>query len=297
MQAGQNNAALKQYQSLEQTLRKELNIDPQPETRELYKRIRKGDIHTTPVSKPIESITPKHNLPASLASFIGREKELTEITNLIAKNRLVTLMGIGGIGKTSLSLQIGHNLLKEYPEGIWFIGLDSLSSPNLVPQSAASVFDIRETAERPVIDILTNTLREKTALFILDNCEHLLDACAQLTTTLLQRCPNIKVLATSREVLHVTGEVTYQTLSLSIPKQDETSLEKLTQYESVRLFYERATLALSSFALASDNAKTVIAICRKVDGIPLAIELAAARVNFLQVEEILKQLSKTSNVF
>jgi predicted ATPase len=232
-----------------------------------------------------------------LASLIGREKELTEITNLIAKNRLVTLMGIGGIGKTSLSLQIGHNLLKEYPEGIWFIGLDSLSSPNLVPQSAASVFDIRETAERPVIDILTNTLREKTALFILDNCEHLLDACAQLTTTLLQRCPNIKVLATSREVLHVTGEVTYQTLSLSIPKQDETSLEKLTQYESVRLFYERATLALSSFALASDNAKTVIAICRKVDGIPLAIELAAARVNFLQVEEILKQLSKTSNVF
>lgn len=291
IQAGQHNAALKQYQSLEQILRKELNLDPQPETRELYKKIRKGEAKPVPIERQQEIIQPKHNLPHQLSSFIGREKELTEITDLMKKNRLVSLIGTGGIGKTSLSLQTGHKILNEYPDGIWFIGLDSLSDPDLVPQTIASVFDIRETPERPVIEILENFLKEKTALLILDNCEHLLDACAELTTTLLQSCPNIKVLATSREVLHVTGEATYQMPSLSLPKQDEVSLEVLTQYESVRLFSERAALALSSFALTSNNAKTVMDICRKVDGIPLAIELAAARINILQVEEILKQLN------
>ncbi|HKJ39303.1 MAG TPA: BTAD domain-containing putative transcriptional regulator, partial [Anaerolineales bacterium] len=291
IQAGQHSSAMKQYQTLEQILRKELNLDPQPETRELYKRIRKGDIHPTPVAKPNESATPKHNLPASLTTFIGREKELTEITDLIAKNRLVTLMGIGGIGKTSLSLQIGHKILNDYPDGIWFISLDSLSDPDLVPQTVASVFDIQETPDRSIVEILTNVLREKTALLILDNCEHLLDACSELTTTLLTNCSNIKILATSREVLHVTGEAAYQMPSLSMPKQEEVSLETLTQYESVRLFSERAALALPSFTLTNENVPTVISICRKVDGIPLAIELAAARVNILQVEEILKQLN------
>jgi len=291
IQAGQQSAALKQYQTLEQTLRKELNLDPQPEIRELYKKIRKGEAKPAPIENQTNPIQPKHNLPHQLSSFIGREKELTEITGLITKYRLVSLIGTGGMGKTSLSLQIGHKILNEYPDGSWFIGLDSLSDPDLVPQTIASVFDIRETPEQPVIEILVNFLREKTALLILDNCEHLLDACAELIATLLQRCPNIKVLATSREVLNVAGEATYQTPSLSLPKQDDVALEVLTQYESMRLFSERAALALSSFILTSDNAQTVMDICRKVDGIPLAIELAAARVNILQVEEILKQLN------
>jgi len=291
IQAGQHSAALKQYQTLEQTLRKEMNLDPQPETRELYKRIRKGDIHAAPIAKPTEIITPKHNLPHQISSFIGREKEMAEVSDLITKNRLVTLVGTGGIGKTNLSLQLGPNLLEEYPDGVWFIGLDSLSDPDLVPQTVASVFDIQETPERPAIEILTNALRKKTTLLILDNCEHLLDACTQLTTTLLHSCPNIKILATSREVLNISGEATYQMPSLSLPEQDKASLEELTEYESVRLFTERAALALPSFALTNENAQTVIDICRKVDGIPLAIELAAARVNILQVEEILKQLN------
>jgi len=171
--------------------------------------------------------------------------------------------------------------------------LDPLSDSNLVPQTVASVFDIRETHERPVIEILTNVLREKTTLLILDNCEHLLDACAQLITTLLVNCPNLRVLAASREVLNVTGEATYQMPSLSMPEQNNISIEKLTEYESIRLFKERAASALTSFTLTKENTQAVIDICRRVDGVPLAIELAAARVNILQVEEILKQLQNS----
>src|SRR6266498_1286400 len=288
--AGQHSAALEQYQTCEQILRKELGLDPQPETLALYKRIRKREIKPAQIVKSTETTTPKHNLPSQLSSFIGREKEQTEIMNLIAKHRLVTLVGTGGIGKTSLALQVGHKLLNEYPNGIWFIALDSLSDPNLVPQTIAAVFEIRESNDRSSIEILTNRLCGKTALLILDNCEHVVDACAQLATTLLSNCPMLKILATSREVLNVTGEATYQTPSLSIPEQDEASLQKLTEYESIRLFTERAALAFPSFTLTKENAQAVIDICCKVDGIPLAIELAAARVNILQVAEILNQL-------
>jgi predicted ATPase/DNA-binding SARP family transcriptional activator len=290
IQAGQHSAALKQYQTCEQILRKELGLDPQPETLALYKRIRKGDIKPAQVIKPAETNPPKHNLPSQLSSFIGREKEQTEIMNLIAKNRLVTLLGTGGIGKTSLALQVGHKLLNEYPNGIWFIALDSLSDLTLVPQTVAAVFEIRESNDRSRIEILINKLCEKTTLLILDNCEHVVEACAQLATTLLSNCSKLKILATSREVLNVTGEATYRTPSLSIPEQDEMSLQELTEYESIRLFKERAALAASSFTLTKENAQAVIDICRKVDGIPLAIELAAARVNMLQVSEILNQL-------
>ncbi|HKJ38208.1 MAG TPA: BTAD domain-containing putative transcriptional regulator, partial [Anaerolineales bacterium] len=291
IQARQHSAALKQYQTLEQTLRKELSLDPQPETRELYKKIRKGDISSIPFAKTVEIVTPKHNLPHQISSFIGRTKEQAEIKSLVQRNRLVTLVGAGGIGKTSLSLELSHSLLDEFPNGVWFIPLDSLSTSNLVPQTVAAVFGIRESSERPTIDLLTNVLRDKNALLILDNCEHLLDACAQLITTLLTNCQNIKFLATSREVLNVTGEATYQMPSLSLPEQDGVSLEELTEYESIRLFTERAKLALSSFKLTDENSPTVMEICHKVEGFPLAIELGAARVNILQVEEILKQLN------
>ena len=291
LQAGQHSEALKQYQTLEQTLRKELNLDPQPETRELYKKIRKGEAKPIPIAKETESISPEHNLPHQLSSFIGREKEAGEIIELVTKNRLVTLAGVGGIGKTSLSLQVGRKLLDKFKDGVWFIPLDSLSDPTLIPQTVASVFGIKPSNDEPVIETLTRALRENATLLILDNCEHLLDACTELTSTLLTNCPNIKVLATSREVLNISGEATYQMPSLSLPEQDEISLDKLTDYESVRLFTERATLAFSSFALTNENASTVIEICRKVDGIPLAIELAAAYVNMLQVNEILDQLN------
>ena len=293
IQAGQHSAALKQYQTCEQILRKELDLDPQPETRALYKKIRKGDVKPVEVKEQTGTVTPEHNLPAQLSMFIGRDKEQDEIIHLIAKNRLVTLAGVGGIGKTRLALQVGERLLNDYRNGVWFVALESLSDPAMVPQTVASVFDIREGSDRPVIEILINVLRKKTTLLIFDNCEHLLDACAQLIRSLLTNCPNLKVLATSREILTVAGEASYYVPSLSIPERDNASAENLNDYASIQLFVERATLAASSFRLTKDNAQTVVDICRRVDGIPLAIELAAARVNILQVQEILKQLQNS----
>ena len=290
IQAGQHSAALKQYQTCEQILRKELNLDPQPETRAFYKKIRKGEIKPVHIDKQIEITVPKHNLPSQISTFIGREKEQAEILNLLEKNRFVTLAGVGGIGKTRLSLQVGQKVLNDFPNGVWFIPLDSLSNPALLPQTVASVFNIRESQNQPVFETLKYVLREKTALLILDNCEHLLDECAQLIRALLASCPNLKVLATSREILTLEGEATYYLSSLSFPEDDHNSLETLTEYEAIRLFTERATLALSSFTLKKEDAQFVVKICHKVDGIPLAIELAAAHVNILQVEEILKQL-------
>jgi DNA-binding SARP family transcriptional activator len=290
LQAGQHSTALKQYQTSEQILRKELNLDPQPETRALYKRIRKGEIKQIQVERRIETLSPKHNLPLQLSTFIGREKEQGNIVNLLAKNRLVTLTGTGGMGKTRLALQVGQKTWNDYPNGVWFIPLDSLSDPALVPQAVASVFDIQESADRPVIEKLIASLHPRTSLLIFDNCEHLLEACADLIQTLLTNCPKLKILATSREALGIAGEARYVLPSLSLPEQEENSVETWTDYESVQLFAERAALALSSFTLTKENIRTVVEICRKVDGIPLAIELAAARVNLLQVEEILKQL-------
>jgi predicted ATPase/DNA-binding XRE family transcriptional regulator len=232
------------------------------------------------------------NLPVPFTSFIGREKEQEEIINLIGKNRLVTLAGAGGIGKTSLAIQAGYKLRNEFPNGIWFIALDSLSDPALVSQTVASLFDIQQAPDRPFTEILTNVLREKTALLILDNCEHLLNGCSQLSLTLLTSCPNLKILATSREVLNITGEAVYYTPSLSFPTGD-VLIENLTDYESIRLFSERAALALFSFKLTKENAQAIVEVCRKLDGIPLAIELAAARVNILQATEILNQLQNS----
>lgn len=243
-----------------------------------------------PLSPSPTSNKPVTNLPAPLTTFIGREKEQAEIINLITKHRLVTLAGVGGIGKTRVALQVGQKLLNDYPDGIWFIAFDSLSDPTLVPQTVAAVFDVREGPDRPIIEILINVLCQKNALLILDNCEHLLDACLQLIQTLLTNCPNLKVLTTSREVLNMEGEAKYYLPSLSVPINDAASPEKMGESESIRLFTERASLALPSFNLTKENGNMIVEICRRVDGIPLAIELAAARISILSVEEILNQL-------
>ncbi len=232
------------------------------------------------------------NLPSLFTSFIGRQKEQREVINLLNKNRLVTLAGVGGIGKTRLAIQVGHQLRPDYAHGVWFVPLDSISDPLSVPQTVASVFGIREGIDRQVIETLKNVLRPKTALLILDNCEHLLDACAHLINTLLRHCPNLRILTTSREILKMEGEATYYLPSLSMPEGGD-SLAKISEYESIQLFVERAALALSTFQLTKENAQAITDICRRVDGIPLAIELIVARLNILNVEEISKQLQKS----
>jgi predicted ATPase/DNA-binding SARP family transcriptional activator len=287
---GERIPALAIFENLRKALQRELKVEPSEETIQLYRQIRDAKLELRKETKPAAlAAKPRHNLPAQLSTFIGREKEQQEIQNVLTKNRLVTLTGAGGIGKTRLSQQVGRELLNDYPDGVWFIALDSLSDPALVPQTVASVFEIRESQNQPVIEILKDVLREKTVLLILDNCEHLVEACAQLITALLMNCPNLKVLATSRETLNVAGEATYSMPPLSLPERD-VSLDELSKYESVKLFAERAALALSSFTLTEENARTIVDICLRVDGIPLAIELAAARVSILSTEEILKQL-------
>ena len=231
------------------------------------------------------------NLPAQLTTFIGREKDQDKVIDLISKNRLVTLAGVGGIGKTRLALQVGEKLLKSYTHGVWFVTLDTISNPSLIPQKILSIFNIREVAGYLIVETLINFLRKKKTLLILDNCEHLLEACAELAINLLQNCPNLRIIVTSREVLNLTGEAIINILPLSLPKQDKTFIDQLEKYEAIRLFTERARLVVSSFTLTDENFQPITNICRKVDGIPLALELAAARVNILQVEEILNQLN------
>ena len=295
IEAGQHNTALKQYQTCEQVLRKELGIDPQPETRALYKQIRKGELKSTQPVKLIEASSPQHNLPYQLSKFIGREKELSEIKNLIKDNRLVTLIGTGGIGKTRLSLKTGEVLLNEFIDGVWFVEFAPLSDPALVRQTVAGLFNLVEQTEAASPTKLIQTLYSKKLILIFDNCEHLLDACARLADDLLKNCPNLKILATSREPLGITGEAQYHVPPLALPDIQHL-LEQILGYESIQLFEERARLVQENFSLTMVNASPIAHICQRLDGIPLAIELAAARVNLLSPEQIALKLDESFNL-
>jgi predicted ATPase/DNA-binding XRE family transcriptional regulator len=231
------------------------------------------------------------NLPISLTSFIGREKEQREIINLLDKYHLVTLIGPGGVGKTRLSLQVGQKMLKNYAHGVWLVELAPVLDPLLVPRTTAIAIGLRDEPQRPVINMLSDYLREKQILIILDNCEHVLDACAQLVDTLSKNCPDLKVLATSRESLGILGEAKYRVPSLGLPVIEQ-SLEESRDYESVRLFEERAQLVQIGFLVTMENASSVAKICNQLDGIPLAIELAAARVNMFSTEQIAARLQE-----
>ena len=291
------STAIQQYRSLEKLLRKELNLDPQPETRELYKRIRKGELK--PASEKnsplrLEKTKPKHNLPFPLTSFIGREREREGIARLITHNRLVTLIGAGGIGKTRLAVQAGQSLLNAYPDGVWFVPFESLGEEDLVPQTVASFLGIPEPPEEHLVEALVNQLRNQTRLLIFDNCEHLLDACARLAETLLKNCPELKILATSRDILRLEGEAVYHVPPLTIPEgQTARSVAEVANSESVQLFAQRARLVLSNFEITQTNMATLVRICNRLEGIPLAIELAAAHVDIFTPEELLSQLNRS----
>ena len=228
-----------------------------------------------------------NNLPQQITSFIGRETEVAEIKALIEKHRMLTLTGAGGSGKTRLSLQAAADMLGSNSDGVWLAGMAPLSDPNMVPQTLADALGVREEPDRPLAGTLVSFLKTKHLLLVLDNCEHVLAACAFLVRDLLRVCPNVSILATSREALGVPGEQTYRVPSLSLPDPKQTyTAEALGQYEAVRLFIDRAGLSHPSFAVTSQNAPAVAQICARLDGIPLAIELAAARVKSLSAEQI-----------
>jgi predicted ATPase/class 3 adenylate cyclase len=232
-----------------------------------------------------------NNLPAQFTSFIGREREKAEVRRLLSTTRFLTLTGSGGAGKTRLALQVAAEALEEFPDGVWLVELAALSDPSLVPNAVASALGVPEQPSRVLTETLADFLRGKSVLVILDNCEHLVAACAYLTTALLRTCPNLRILATSREALGVTGETTWRVPSLSVPDpQRLPSLERFIQYEAVRLFIDRAVASEPQFAVTSNNAPAVAQVCYRLDGIPLAIELAAARIKVLAVEQIAARL-------
>lgn len=241
---------------------------------------------------PLKSLDARpNNLPIQLTSFIGREREIESIKRLIAQSRLLTLTGPGGCGKTRLALQVAADLLEEYPDGVWLVELATLSEPALIPQTIASVLRVREQASHPLLTTLIDFLQPKKLLLVLDNCEHLIEACAQCIEALLRTCPKLRILTTSRELLGIPGEAAWRVPPLSLPDPNcLPTVESLTQYEAIRLFLERAAVVLPCFALTSQNAQAVAQICQRLDGIPLAIELAAARVKVLSVEQIAARL-------
>jgi predicted ATPase/DNA-binding CsgD family transcriptional regulator len=232
-----------------------------------------------------------NNLPTQLTSFVGREKELADVKKLLYNAHILTLIGPGGTGKTRLSIQAAGELFDLYPEGVWFVELAPILDPLLVPRTTAIAVGLRDEPQRLVIDVLCDHLREKKILIILDNCEHLVDACARMADRILHAAPDTRILASSREGLGISGEVTYRVPSLGLPDLDHLpSLESLNQYEAVKLFIDRATSAVPTFTVTNENAPALAQVCHHLDGIPLAIELAAAKIRVLSVEQIANRL-------
>src|SRR5215211_6373062 len=227
---------------------------------------------------------PPNNLPLELSSFVGREKELTEVKRWLEDSRLLTLTGSGGCGKTRLALAAASELVEGFEEGVWLVELAPLADPSLVAQAVASTLGVREQLGRPLTETLSYYLGSKKLLLVLDNCEHLVEACAELAEVLLQSCPELRVLATSREALGITGEVAWPVPSLSLPDlRRMPDIGSLPEYESARLFVERAVAVRPDFVLTEQNASVVAQVCYRLDGMPLAIELAAARTKVLSV--------------
>jgi predicted ATPase len=246
-----------------------------------------------------------NNLPYQLTSFIGREGQMREIKDLLRASRLLTLLGAGGSGKTRLALQAAADLLEEYPDGVWVIELAPLSDPSLIVQRVASIFSMREEStsmtdereqpglleSRTLWEKLTDSLRSKRLLILMDNCEHMIEGCARFAESLLQACPYLRMVATSREALGIRGESVYRVPPLSLPDPHQSlSAEQAAQSEAIRLFTDRAIAAWPHFRLLDSNVAAIAHICRRLDGIPLAIELAASRVGVLPVEEIAVRL-------
>jgi predicted ATPase/class 3 adenylate cyclase len=240
-----------------------------------------------------------HNLPVEMTSFVGREMEIAELKEILTRpsTRLVTISGFGGIGKTRLALRVARDLIDDYPDGVWLVELVALSEPALVPEAVAHALRMRELPGRPILEVLLEQLSKKHMLLVVDNCEHLRPATGSLATSLLSGCPQVQILATSREILGVEGEILFQCPSLLSPditsvrsKFSASSYTEASVNPAVRLFNERATATYPAFRLTQKNITTIGYICQQLGGIPLAIELAAARVRALSLEQIAERL-------
>jgi predicted ATPase len=232
-----------------------------------------------------------HNLPVASTSFVGREKEIMEVRDILLQNRLVTLTGSGGCGKTRLSQEIALSLLEDYKDGVWFIDLAPITDPNLVAKEIIQVLKIQEESDKAIVDTLVENIKNRSLMILLDNCEHLIQACAEIADKLLRSVRNLRILSTSREALNISGEVVWRIPSLSCPDPDsEKDIIKVQKYEAIRLFVERAASGKPGFTLNPQNVSPIVQICRRFEGIPLAIELAATRIRHMGPEIILERL-------
>jgi non-specific serine/threonine protein kinase len=244
----------------------------------------KSDVLASPPLK-------RSSLPVPLTSFVGRHLEVVEVRELLKTTRLLTLTGVGGVGKTRLALEVATSSGAEYQAGAALVELAALADPALVPQAVASVLGVPEQPGRPMLHTVLSALRRRPVLLVLDNCEHLVQACAELAESVLRACPDVRILATSREPLDLGPEMTWRVPSLSLPAAGRpASVENLNNSDAVRLFVQRAGQARPALELTSANAPAIAQVCQRLDGIPLAIELAAARVNALTVEQIAARL-------
>jgi predicted ATPase/DNA-binding SARP family transcriptional activator len=291
--SGQRSQALSEFQVLKKVLAQELGAEPDPRSTLLYQEILSGRFPPAHTLSPSYARTPPpHNLPSPLSTFVGREREAEQVRSLASISRLVTLTGSGGVGKTRLALRVAETMLLDFPDGVWLVELDSVTNEQMVPYKVAGVFGVSEEEVGMVEENLQESLCSKKLLLILDNCEHLVEVCARLAGVLLQSCPNLHILATSREGLGIQGEVIYHVPTLSLPEHHRLpAIGALTQFEAVRLFVERAQALQPSFVLTEENAPSIVQICQQLDGIPLALELAAARIRILSVEQIALRLN------
>jgi predicted ATPase/DNA-binding SARP family transcriptional activator len=304
--SGRQADALELYQQARVVLAEELGIDPSPDLQRLHQQILVQDPAlevTTRQGQP-----PRHNLPERLTSLIGREEELREVAKLVAEHRLVTVVGAGGAGKTSLAVELARRLADGYADGAWLVELAAVGDPALLGEAVAATLGLGEELAGPggstpaAVERLATFVADKGLLLVLDNCEHLVGACAELAARLLQAGPGLRVLATSREVLGVPGEAVWPVPPLAVPAAADPAgrdlaaaaadptPEVLAGYDAVRLFLDRAAAADPSFVLDTTNAPVVAELCRRLDGLPLAIELAAARVRALPPAELAARL-------
>ena len=279
----------------------ELGFEPSEQTYRLYEGLKAGKENleagsTVPLKEKHEGSL-KTNLPVPLTSFIGREREIEELKRLLSTTRLLTLMGAGGIGKTRLALHVARDLTRAYQDGVWWVELAPVKNGRFVPEAVAQVLGVKESTARSLTDSLAHFLRDKEALLVLDNCEHVIEASTRLAAELLSQCDHLQVLTTSREALGVTGETTFRVPVLTFPLLGHLpQLQNLNDFESIQLLVERATAIHPELGLTQENSFALTQICHRLDGIPLAIELAAASSKIFSLPEIAARLDDRFNL-
>jgi predicted ATPase/DNA-binding SARP family transcriptional activator len=287
---GRQADALRAFQDARHTLTEELGIEPSPALRALEQAVLAQDpsLEAPPRSTPER---PRHNLPAALTSLVGREDDLRVTRKLVEAYRLVTLTGVGGVGKTRLAVQSAADLVPRFADGAWLVELAPISDPGLVPGRVAATLGLRERGGQSVTDMIADYLADRSLLLVVDDCEHVIDAAARLVDTLLNAAPHLHVLVTSREPLGPPYEQVFRVPVLEVPAaSDDTDADRLAGSAAVQLFVERACAVTASFGLTAENQADVAELCRRLDGIPLALELAAVRIESMTPAEIVHHL-------